>query len=77
MMTAILCSFLASQHVPCEVRPTPEPPLAVGVSMPIVLNVQNGFVPFHLIPKPRFPVADAVVERVRCFAQNRPRLLQR
>lgn len=71
----VLLLVLLSQQKPCEQQgQTAEPPLALGpVPAPIVQNPQNGFVPYHLIPvqRPRFPVANAALERVRCVIHNR------
>lgn len=83
MNAIVMYLFLANQQKPMAdfngthpIGQTAEPPLHDGpVPPPIVYP--GGFVPYHLIPKPRFPIADAVVERVRFFSQNRPRLLQR
>ena len=75
MLLACVCVFLA-QHRPCENQwQSPEPPIAIGATAPIVQNIENGFVPYHLIP--RFPIADAVLERAREVNQNRPHLRRR
>lgn len=83
-MNALVMYFLlANQTKPCEQqgqKPVPqqtaEPPLADGPVPPPIVQ-PGGFVPYHLIPRPRFPLADAFIERCRCLAQNRPHLWRR
>ncbi len=72
-MSVLLLAIALAQHRPCEAQaPSPEPPLAVGVAVPCVQDVRNGFVPYHLIPveRHRFPVAEAIVERARAIRRR-------
>ncbi len=63
-MYVLLLAIALAQHRPCEAQaPSPEPPLAVGVAVPCVQDVRNGFVPFHLIPKSRCPIIERIENR--------------